>query len=135
MRTVFVDTHYWVALTNPQDQWHQQTLAVSRTLQGVRMLTTEEVVTEYLNFLAPRGSHLRRRACEAVDRMIKNPNVVVVPQSHDSFQTGLRLYEQRPDKEYSRTDCISMLTMRRLGIYEVLTHDHHFSQEGFVVLL
>lgn len=135
MRTVFVDTHYWVALTNPQDQWHQQTLAVSGTLQGVRMVTTEEVLTEYLNFLAPRGSHLRRRAREAVRRMMNNPNVVVIPQAHDTFQTGLDFYEQRPDKEYSLTDCISMLTMRRLGIYEVLTHDHHFAQEGLVVLL
>jgi uncharacterized protein len=135
MRTIFVDTHYWVALTNPQDQWHQQVLAASRTLQSARLVTTEEVLTEYLNFLAPRGSHLRRRAREAVDRMIKNPNVTVVPQAHDTFQAGLGLYEQRPDKEYSLTDCISMLTMRRLGIYEVLTHDHHFAQEGFAVLL
>jgi predicted nucleic acid-binding protein len=135
MRTLFADTFYWVALTNPQDQWHQQVLAVSRTLQGVRLVTTEEVLTEYLNFLAPRGSHLRRRAGEAVRRMMNNPNVVVIPQAHDTFQTGLSFYEQRPDKEYSLTDCISMLTMRRLGIYEVLTHDHHFAQEGFAVLL
>jgi predicted nucleic acid-binding protein len=28
-----------------------------------------------------------------------------------------------------------METMRQLGITEVLTHDHHFQQEGFVALL
>jgi predicted nucleic acid-binding protein len=44
------------------------------------------------------------------------------------------LYEQRPDKAYSLTDCISMQVMRREGLTEVLTNDHHFIQEGFRVL-
>lgn len=48
---------------------------------------------------------------------------------------GLDLYGARPDKGYSLTDCISMQTMRDRGIVEVLTHDHHFEQEGFVLLL
>lgn len=55
-------------------------------------------------------------------------------QSHQSFLGGLNLYEQRVDKGYSLTDCVSMNTMRKLGIREVLTHDRHFAQEGFVVL-
>jgi len=42
--------------------------------------------------------------------------------------------ESRPDKEYSLTDCLSMLTMRREGMTEVLTNDHHFTQEGFQIL-
>jgi hypothetical protein len=31
--------------------------------------------------------------------------------------------------------CISMQTMRELEIIEMLTHDKHFTQEGFVILL
>jgi predicted nucleic acid-binding protein len=45
------------------------------------------------------------------------------------------LYEERNDKGYSLVDCISMSTMRRVGISAVLTNDHHFTQEGFQVLL
>jgi predicted nucleic acid-binding protein len=37
----------------------------------------------------------------------------------------------RPDKGYSLTDCISMQTMRKEGLTEVLTKDRHFEQEGF----
>ena len=37
--------------------------------------------------------------------------------------------------EYSLTDCISMETMRAEGIREILTHDNHFTQEGFTILL
>ncbi len=60
--------------------------------------------------------------------------VHVIPQSHESFLTGLALYEARPDKGYSLTDCTSMHAMRREGLTEALTNDHHFEQEGFKAL-
>jgi uncharacterized protein len=44
------------------------------------------------------------------------------------------LYEARPDKGYSLTDCRSMVALRALGISEALTNDHHFTQEGFAIL-
>jgi len=48
---------------------------------------------------------------------------------------GVRLYAQRPDKEWSLTDCISFVVMRRHDITEALTGDHHFEQAGFIALL
>ncbi len=45
------------------------------------------------------------------------------------------IYEKRLDKDYSLTDCISILTMKTLNIREILTHDNHFEQEGFTILL
>lgn len=59
----------------------------------------------------------------------------VVPQSRQSFLAGLKLYRDRPDKGYSLTDRISMETMRREGLTDVLTNDRHFEQEGFRALL
>ena len=58
----------------------------------------------------------------------------VFPQSRDSLLDALTLYESRPDKEYSLTDCIAMQTMRREGLTEILTNNHHFTQEGFHIL-
>ncbi|MGA2579262.1 MAG: hypothetical protein ABSH24_24895 [Bryobacteraceae bacterium] len=46
----------------------------------------------------------------------------------------MALYEARPDKGYSLTDCISMQTMRKERLTEVLTNDGHFEQEGFRAL-
>lgn len=43
--------------------------------------------------------------------------------------------KQRPDKEWSLVDAISLVWMRRYGITEVLTSDHHFEQAGYVRLL
>ena len=66
---------------------------------------------------------------------MKDSRVTVQPQSRVSFVAGLRLYERRFDKGYSLVDCVSMTTMHRLGITEVLTNDHHFVPEGFKILL
>jgi uncharacterized protein len=60
--------------------------------------------------------------------------VRVIPQSRESFVSGLELYETRPDKGYSLVDCISMQTMRKEGITDALTNDRHFEQEGFRAL-
>ena len=92
-------------------------------------------MTELLDGLAQRGTHLRAAAARAVRTILNGRRVTVHPQSRGSFLAGLRLYEQRNDKGYSLVDCISMTTMRRLRISEVLTNDHHFIQEGFKIVL
>jgi predicted nucleic acid-binding protein len=45
------------------------------------------------------------------------------------------LYVNRPDKQWSLTDCISFVVMEREGIADALTGDKHFEQAGFNVLL
>lgn len=77
---------------------------------------------------------LRRIAGPAVNRLVNNPDIRVIPQSRNSFLDGLALYNARVDKGYSLVDCISMQTMRREGLTEILTNDRHFEQEGFRAL-
>ena len=62
-------------------------------------------------------------------------NFEVIEQTRDVFLKGLELYSSRLDKGYSLTDCISMNICREFEVYEILTHDHHFEQEGFQILL
>ena len=135
MRRLFADAHYWVAILNDQDQSHAAALAISQGSQRVPLITTEEVLTEVLAFFSARGQFLRQSAVAFVQGILSHPGIVVRPQSHQSFLDGFALYQARPDKEYSLTDCISMEAMREEGITEILTHDGHFSQEGFTILL
>ena len=135
MRQVFADAHYFVALLNEKDQSHPAALAVSRTLQGVTLVTTEEVLTEILAYFAERGRYLRQVAAAYLDDILADPVIVVRQQSHQSFLSGFALFKARPDKGYSLTDAISMEAMRQEGITEILTHDGHFTREGFTILL
>lgn len=45
------------------------------------------------------------------------------------------LYEQRPDKEWSQTDCVSFKIMEEQIIFEALAYDKHFVQAGYTALM
>jgi uncharacterized protein len=134
MKTVFADTFYWVALLSPGDDWHGKVLTLSQSLGQTQIITTDEVLTEVLTFYADAGTRMRQRVIVLVESILTNQSVQVVEQTRASFLLGFELYRSRLDKGYSLTDCISMKTMQELGIAEVLTHDQHFAQEGFLIL-
>jgi uncharacterized protein len=64
-----------------------------------------------------------------------DPRVIVIPPTMDLFNRGLALYSQRPDKNWSLTDCISFVVMEESGLTEALATDRDFKQAGFVPLL
>ena len=122
MRRFFVDTFYWIALSNPRDQWHAGVLAFDAVLAEYRFYTTDEVLTEFLTFYSEGAPHIRRRAARFARDILANPFIVVFPQTRTSFLEGLRLYESRLDKAYSLTDCISMQVMRQEGLTADIPH-------------
>jgi uncharacterized protein len=135
MKRVFADTLYWVARTLSGDPWFAPTVRAVAALGPAQFVTTQEVLVEVLSIGAARGGYHRPPALQTVRASLEARNVTVVPQSEASFLAGLELYGNRADKDYSLVDCISMQTMRQMGIQEVLTNDHHFTQEGFTILI
>jgi len=59
----------------------------------------------------------------------------VITQNTLQFNQSLDLYLSRLDKAWSLTDCSSFLIMQELNLNEVLAHDKHFQQAGFITLL
>jgi uncharacterized protein len=133
-RTLFADAFYWIAQHSPRDAFYAAVSAFNNSLGSALLVTTEEVLTEFLNHYSGAGRQSRLQAALTVRDIRTDPQVEVVPQSSAGFADALDLYETRPDKGYSLTDCRSMLVMRDRGLTEVLTHDGHFSQEGFTIL-
>ena len=134
MTEVFADTFYWVAFTNIRDTAHERAKAFMRAAPPRLILTTEEVLTEYLNYFAAWGPEFRHTATTNVQTMRASRTVRIVSQSKASFQAGLTLYQSRSGNGYCLVDCTSMLTMREEGLTQVLTNDRHFEQEGFRAL-
>ena len=134
MKKVFADTLYWIAISRPDDPWRENALKVEKIIGKAQILTTDEVLSEFLTALSG-SSYTRETAALMVKAILNNAGVKVVPQSHESFLNGFELYEKRPDKKYSMTDCISMKVINNEAITEVLTYDRHFEQEGFNALM
>ncbi|HKI19904.1 MAG TPA: type II toxin-antitoxin system VapC family toxin [Isosphaeraceae bacterium] len=133
-RLLFADAFYWAALLNSADAFHAAVASFSRTLGGARLVTPDEVMTEVLNWFSRSGPYWRGKASELIRDLRSDPNIDVLPQTRADFDAAFALYEARPDKGYSLTDCRSMVALRALGVSEVLTNEHQFTQEGFTIL-
>jgi predicted nucleic acid-binding protein len=135
MNVGFVDTQYFIAIFQESDQWHERAVELELQIGGYNFVTTDSVLTEVLNYFSGYGSITRREIAALVADVLADEIFQVIEQTRDVFLNALELCESRLDKGYSLTDCISMNVCRELGITEILTHDHHFEQEGFKILL
>jgi predicted nucleic acid-binding protein len=96
------------------------------------------VITDYVLWELINGFSVgddRPKAHAAIGIVRSNPAWQSVVASSELFEAGLEIHRTHPDKDWSLTDCISFVVMRRLGILRALTHDHHFEQSGFEALL
>jgi predicted nucleic acid-binding protein len=134
MTALFADTFYWIALADSNDSSHGRALALTKERLNAPIVTTDEVLAEYLTFFAAAPEQMRRKAVINAQRILDDRGVHVIPQSRASLLSGMALYAARSDKGYSLVDCISMQTMRQEGLTEALTNDRHFEQEGFRAL-
>ena len=135
MRTVFADTGYWIAMLNPGDGLHGRAETMADQLGNFSIVTSQMVLVEFLTHFGGSGQELRKSAVTVVNDLAKDPNVEIVPQSSDQFDSAFEMYSSRPDKNWSLTDCASFLVMEEMNIPEALAEDHNFEQAGFIALL
>ena len=132
MIQAFADTYYFIAVINRKDAGHAEALRAGRR-PGLRLVTTAWILTELADALSAPPE---RRFVAAFIRDIQSRSrVTTIPATQEWFDRGLEFYEQRPDKSWTLTDCISFEVMRRFGMTEALTGDRHFAQAGFVPVL
>ena len=131
MTTVFADAGYWIALLNPKDILHERAVSLAASLGTTEIVTTQMVLTEFLNHYAAYGSGIRDQAVAVVADVSEAVDVEVVPQTSDLFEKGLALYSRRPDKEWGLSDCCSFVVMNEREITEALAYDEHFVQAGY----
>ncbi|MCY2950772.1 MAG: PIN domain-containing protein [Planctomycetota bacterium] len=132
MKTVFVDTLFYLALANGDDEYHDVAGEFERSFRG-RLITTEYVLVEVLDALT--GGDLRELGLAIVEAAIEDDATAVIPAGTELFGRARELFRQRADKQWGITDCISFVVMQEQGVREALTADHHFEQAGFRALL
>lgn len=132
MNRVFADAFYFVALLNRADQYQAKAAAMAHELRD-DIVTTEWALLEVADALADPAS--RHFVAPFIREFAKDSKVKIVPAASGWFERGLQLYEQRPDKDWPLTDCISFVVMTEEKLSEALTGDHHFEQAGFKALL
>ncbi len=127
---IFVDTSFWVALTNVRDSRHREASALLAAHQSDRLLTTSDVRGETWTFLRRRAGHAI--AVRFLDALSASPRVELVRISETAETEAGNWLRGRDDREFSWVDATSFATMRELRIAEALAFDGDFSAAGFI---
>ncbi len=128
----FVDAWFFIGVLDRHDEHYGRVQRLVHRVQQAHLVTHEAVFYEVLAYFSDEGAQSRLRAVEAVRSALVK--MEVVQSTTGIFLDALDRYAARPDKEYSLTDCISMIVMEQRGIRHVLTNDHHFTQAGFTIV-
>jgi predicted nucleic acid-binding protein len=133
--SVFLDAAYAIALASTTDASHHQALALADQLEasGTRLVTTWAVLLEIGNALS--RVQYRHAALQLLSSLQNDASVEIVPLTGSLLEQAVKLYSERPDKEWGLTDCVSFVLMGARGIRDALTSDEHFQQAGFRALL
>jgi hypothetical protein len=109
MNALFADTFHWIALSDTADSSHHRALDIASKRAGWTVITTDEVLAEFLTFFATAPEPMRRKAVINAQRILGAPDVRVVP--HNSWR--------RPGEfgEWHRTQAVRFAAMARHRYY------------------
>ena len=125
MKTVFADTFYWVAIANPRDQWHESARRVSQSLEQTRLVTTDEVLVEFLTLLSSYGAEMRNTAVRLTLEEVWSRI------QHLSAETGHKKIVLRPKQEKLLNLLRDHTSLTPRQIWELL----NISKQGAIDLL
>jgi predicted nucleic acid-binding protein len=134
MKALFVDTAGFMACADGADRANDRARAArDEALRcGELLVTTDHVVGETLSLLRFR---LGLDAAEAWWRQVDGSARVRVEWIDvERAERARHAFFRYRDKDWSFTDCTSLVVMRELRLKRVLSTDHHFVQMGFTVL-
>lgn len=128
----FVDTSFWVALTNARDAHHDEAVELLRTQAGESLVTSNHVRGETSTFLRRRFGH--DVSVAFVDRLQRSGRVDVRFVAEELEAQALRWLRRHDEREYSFVDATSFALMQSLKVREALAFDGDFAAAGFVEL-
>lgn len=95
-------------------------------------VTTNYIITELVALLSSRYHLPRQQVIMAINALKTDKAVEIVHIEQSIDDAAWALLEARLDKNWSLVDASSFVVMKRFGITQALTTDHHFTQAGFI---
>lgn len=130
---LFLDTAFVQALLNRNDQYHKIAKAhLSELRTAKEVWTTEAILIEIGNALST--AH-REAAARFINQCYATPNIHVVSVDTGLLKRAVNLYDERNNKDWGLTDCISFVVMLEQNLNDAMTTDRHFIQAGFRAMM
>lgn len=129
---MLIDTSGLLAYFDIASNSHQVADQVFKSTKN--RLTHSYVLAEFIPLCDVRG-FFRPRVLSFTKELESNPEIEIVWVNELLHKRAFALLEARQDKRYSLCDAVSFVLMKERGLFDALTLDHHFEQEGFRKLL
>ncbi len=120
-----------IAICSFNDRHYEKakSIAIDIKKHNIKLITTHAVILEIANALSKK--RYRHVAIQLIKSMESDPDITIVSYSEDLYKRAFKLYQERLDKEWGLTDCMSFLVMKDYDLRQALTADKHFQQAGF----
>ncbi len=131
MKQHFIDAGAFVAQSIPTDQYHDQAVAIAKTLKEEKSfgITTDFVLSEVFTFLRRKvGYPAGIKFYEAIKA---SEDITIIYTGQKTFEQSIATLARYHDKEFSFVDCVSFTVMEERHLTYAFTFDKHFSQAGF----
>lgn len=135
-KRIMIDTWAWLALYNPNDQFHEAAVNVNNALldEGHIFVTTNGILAETYTNLSRWAS--RRIAIEfgrQIQAIARTNALDIVHTTEADEDAAWIIFEKYDDiAKLSYTDCVTVAIMQRLTLTDIFTGDNHFAMFGFI---
>jgi predicted nucleic acid-binding protein len=130
----FVDTSAWVALLDKDDAHHKKAASLMPSLLKTQrsLVTSSFIITETYVIILKEIGH--KNAGDFLQKLKGSARVLRVLSSEEIESEAEQLLEKYADQDFSYTDAVSLVIMKRRKIRNAFCLDKHFSTAGYVVV-
>ena len=128
---VFVDTGAWFALADKDDVHHQKASYVYPSLlKNCRHLITSNLIIaeSYILILKELGHNA---AAAFLEKIKASPRISIVYATEEIEKGAEEILKKFSDQDFSYTDAVSFVIMKRQKIKKAFCFDKHFIAAGF----
>ena len=127
---IFIDTSFWIALFDKNDQFHSQAIAgLCEIENNFSALCSDFIIYETITYL--NCSLTNHGLALKFLNAIKSSNLTVWDSEKNIKNEAMQIFKNYVDKSFSFTDCVSFALMHKKDIKTYAGFDNHFSQMGY----
>lgn len=138
---IFLDTSFLFAFVSEDDESHSRVNAVLEQYRGRRLaelvVTTNHVVAETITLCRSKGHRDSAMRHERAVRIGHQLRAGVFGQvrhaTPEDEEAAFSYFERYADKDYSFVDCLSFITMQKLGIDTAWSVDDDFTHNFIAI--
>ncbi len=129
---VFVDTSAWVALADKDDSHHKEAASSYPSIfkNHKTLVTSNLVIAETYIVLLKELRH--KAAIEFLERIKGSPRIWKIYSNENIETEAEEILAKYMDQDFSYTDAVSFVIMKRQKIRKAFCFDKHFVTAGFI---